>query len=53
MRRGTGEDPGLMKTTLEKCFRNGMILRSVQENGELRYAFSEIYSDRHFINPKS
>jgi len=45
VQRRTGAGSDLVRTTLEKCFRNGMILRSTQENGELGYAFSEIYVD--------
>ena len=40
-----GEDPPFVRATLEKGFRNGMILRTPQAGGEPRYAFSAIYVD--------
>ena len=38
-----GKDPALVRATLQKCFRNGMVLRTPQEHDDPRYAFGESY----------
>jgi len=41
----SGEDLDQTKSVLEKCFRNGILVRTKQRKDEFRYAFPDIYVD--------
>jgi len=41
----TGKDNHEVKSVLEKCFKNGLVVRTKQEDSDDRYAFPDIYED--------
>ena len=41
----TGKDIHEVKSVLEKCFKNGLVVRTEQEDSNDRYAFPDIYVD--------